>query len=238
MSGKLLKVFKTIGWILALGVSMNADAGLFGFGGTNWKEEALQNDGSKIIVERSQNYGGRHDPGDTPPIKEQSITFTLPNTSKSITWKDETTEDIGHANFDLLALHIKNNTPYIVTSPNLCISYNKWGNPTPPYIFFKYIGKTWQRIPLSEFPVEFKNINLVINTESHAKELVEYGVISAELVKQLNSSLRQAEYKTIIRNPVGNGCPKLERIEGGWQSPGGFKRLVPIPQPLRSNENK
>ncbi|TCV83697.1 hypothetical protein [Sulfurirhabdus autotrophica] len=227
----LLKAFSTIGLILTLGVSLSADAGLFGFGGDSWKEEVLLHDGQKIVVTRSQTYGGRHDPGDSPPVKDQSITFSLPGTSKSIIWNDATTEDIGHANFDILALHIKNNTPYIVASPNLCISYNKWGNPTPPYIFFKYIGKAWQQISLSEFPVEFSNINLVINTESHAKELVDYGVASVELVNQLNSSLRQAEYITIIREPISNGCPKLERIEGGWQTPGGPKLAYPIPSP-------
>ena len=48
----LLKAISTIGLILTLGMSMNADAGFLGFGGDSWKEEVLLHDGSKIIVER------------------------------------------------------------------------------------------------------------------------------------------------------------------------------------------
>jgi hypothetical protein len=200
---------------------MNASAGFLGFGGDSWKEEVLLHDGQKLIVERSQSYGGRHEIGQPAPIKEQSITFTLPNTSKSITWKDESTEDIGHANFDLLALHAISNAAYIVTSPNLCESYNKWGSPNPPYIFFKYDGKAWQQISLAEFPAELKNINLVIDDVPDRKELTNHGVLSAESVKRLNSGLTQEEYKTIKRNPVRVGCSKLVYYKGAWISPGG-----------------
>jgi len=231
----LLRVFKCVGLILVLGGSMPASAELLGFGGDSWKEEVLLHDGQKLIVERSQSYGGRHEIGQPAPIKEQSITFTLPNASKSITWKDESTEDIGHANFDLLALHVINNIPYIVTSPNLCISYNKWGRPTPPYIFFKYDGTAWQKISLAEFPVEFKDINLVIDDVPDRKELTDHGAISAESVKRLNSSLTQKEYKAIARTPIEIGCPVLVRIKGGWQSPGGAKAPFPI-APSEANQ--
>jgi len=124
--------------------------------GDSWREEVLLHDGSKIIVKRSQSYGGRHEIGQSPPIKEQDITFTAPGSGKSITWKSEYSEDIGRANFQLLALHILNGTPYVVAAPNLCLAYNKWGRPNPPYVFFKYDGETWQRIPLTEFPAQFK----------------------------------------------------------------------------------
>jgi hypothetical protein len=90
---------RAISLALILGVSMNA----CGFGGDSWKEEVLLHDGSKIIVNRSQSYGGRHEIGQSPPIKEQEITFTLPNTKKNITFKSEYGEDIGRANFQLLA---------------------------------------------------------------------------------------------------------------------------------------
>lgn len=216
-----LRVFKTIGLILTLGVSMNADAGLFGlFSGASWKEEVLLHDGQKIIVKRSQSYGGQREIGQTPPIKEQDITFTLPGTNKAITWKSEYGEDIGRSNFILLALHILNGTPYIVASPNLCLSYNKWGRPNPPYVFFKHDGKAWQRIPLSEFPAEFKEINLVVSTKTEEKNITAQSPVSAELVKKLNSSLEQPEYKTILREALPREhCP---------QYPSGPKAPIPI----------
>lgn len=199
-------------------------------GGASWKEEVLLHDGTKIIMERSQTYGGRHEIGQKPPIKEQLITFTLPGTNRSITWKSEYSEDIGRANLNLLALHIMNGTPYIVAKPNLCLAYNKWGRPNPPYVFFKYDGKNWQRIPLSEFPVEFKTINVVINTLEHAEGMSRYDVVSVADIMKFNSSLTRypnehEEYKAILREPlkpgsIGVSCPELVYYKGAWVDPG------------------
>ena len=211
--------------ILIMGTSMNA-FGFLGFGGTSWKEEVLLHDGSKIIVKRSQSYGGRGEIGQTPPIKEQDITFTLPGTNKSITWKSEYSEDVGRANFKLLALHILDGTPYIVAIPNLCLSYNKWGRPNPPYVFFKFDGNEWARIPLSEFPAEFRDINLVIDTKTQEKTITTQSPVPSELVKQINSRLTQPEYKTILREPVKPGtagssvnCIELVLYKGAWIMP-------------------
>lgn len=206
----LLRLFKAISLVLTLGVSMSAEAGFLGFGGDSWKEEVLLHDGSKIIVERSQSYGGRHEIGQPLPIKEHTITFTLPGSSKIITWTSEYGEDIGRTNFNPLALHILNGTPYIIVEPNLMLSYNKWGRPNPPYVFFKYKGKEWQRIAIEELPAEFQNINLVINTLSYGEKLDSQGFASAEIVAKLNSSLTQEEYKTIHRAPLDHWKPRPE----------------------------
>lgn len=218
----LLKAFSTIVLIFTLGMSMSANAGLFGFGSTSWKEEVLLHDGSKIIVERSFSRGGRHEITQGSPIKEQDVTFTLPGTKQSITWKSEYSEDIGRSNFNLLALHILNGTPYVVASPNLCISYNKWGRPNPPYVFFKYDGKAWQRIPLAEFPAEFKEINVVITVGDYdfTEATKKSAVISAATVKKLNSELTQPEYKTILREPFAKvNCIELVLYKGSWIMP-------------------
>lgn len=204
-----LKRIAKLGLILLTGVSMGANAGLFGIGGTSWKEEVLLHDGQKIIVQRSQSYGGRHEIGQTPPIKEQEITFTLLGTSKAITFKSEYGEDIGRANFKLLALHVLNGTPYIIVSPNLCLSYNKWGRPNPPYVIFKHDEREWKRITLQELPSEFKEINLVVNTKGEEKIITAQPIVTAELVKKLNGELEQPEYRTILRGalPSSQLCP-------------------------------
>ncbi len=222
MSNKhsLLKAFSTIGLILTLGVSMSAEAGLFGFGGTSWKEEVLLHDGSKIIVKRSQSYGGRHEIGQSGSIREQEITFTVPSTHKTLTFKCEYSEDIGGRNFQLLALHILNGTPHIVAEPVGCFAYNKWGRPNPPYVFFKHDGKEWQRIPLSEFPAVFKAINLVVSAANYdfEKTIAEQSVISAELVKKLNDI--PAVPKTIMHAPFqgaeGSCSEMIHDGKGGW----------------------
>lgn len=209
MSNGRLRVFKTIGFILALGVSMSADAGLFGFGGDSWKEEVLLHDGSKIIVKRSQNYGGRHEIGQSPPIKEHTISFALPNSNKTITWISEYGEDIGRTNFNLLAVHVLNGTPYIVASPNLCLSYNKWGRPNPPYVFFRYDGKEWQRVPLEQFPSEFKMINVALSIRGRqVEELDRMGFVPAEKIKELNAHSSLPEYRSILREAGKERCPQ------------------------------
>ncbi len=206
----LLRAFKTIGLILTLGVSMSAEAGLLGFGGDSWKEEVLLHDGQKIIIQRSQSYGGRREPGQSAPIKEHTITFMLPGSDKTITWTSEYGEDLGRTNFNLLAVHVLNGTPYIAASPNLCLSYNKWGRPNPPYVFFKYDGNTWQRIPLEEFPAEFKTANVAFSIRGlQGENLVSMGLVSAEHLKKLNSDINQPEYKTILREALPKErCPQ------------------------------
>lgn len=196
--------------------------------GTSWKEEVQLHDGSRIIVERSFSRGGLHEPGQGSPIKEQDITFTMPGSGKTVTWKSEFSEDVGRANFNLLALDILNGTPYIVTEPNLCLSYNKWGRPNPPYVVFKYDGQTWQRIPLAELPAEFKqpNVTITVDDADLFREIDKHAVVSAASIKVLNGRLTQPEYKTILREAIKgkNGisitdCEELIRYKGYWIMP-------------------
>lgn len=228
---------KASNWLLAillmiLGAGMSACA----MGKTSWKEEVLLHDSSKIVVERSQSYGGRHEIGQSQPIKEQEITFTVPRSNKTLTFKSEYSEDIGRANLNLLALHVLNGTPYIVAEPNLCLAYNKWGRPNPPYVIFKHEGKEWQRVPLSELPTEFKAVNLIVNNgreEDIERAASKLGYVSAEGVQQINSSLHQPEYRTILREPVKGGlgitnCEEMVRVKDGWVSPSGAKAPIPI----------
>lgn len=205
---------------LSIGITVTEAFGFLGFGDSvKWREEVLLHDGRKIIVERSQSYGGRHEIGQSGPIKEQDITFVVPGTNKKITWISEYSKDVGRANFELLALHILQNVPYIVTTPRLCLSYNKWGRPNPPYVIFKYHNSEWQRIPFQELPAEFTTLNLTIETKSFEKELVSEELVSAEKVKTLNGRLRQPEYKGILREPLDVkhiACKEMIRKDGGW----------------------
>src|SRR5450756_1003531 len=109
----MMKRLTKLGLLLMLGVSMSACAGFLGFGGTSWKEEVLLHDGSKIIVERSVARGGRHEVGQQSPIKEESMSFTLPSTNEHITWKSEFSADIGLADFQPLLLDIFQGTAYV-----------------------------------------------------------------------------------------------------------------------------
>ena len=192
-------------------VEMSACAVVGGLplGEDSWKEEVLLHDGSKLVITRSQTYGGSHEIGQPPPIKEHTVAFTLPHTNKTITWSSEYGKEVGRTNFHLLAVHVLNGTPYIVAEPNLCLSYNKWGRPNPPYVFFKYDGTAWQRIPLEEFPVEFKSINVVIGlSRQFVDAMVKQGVVPVEQI--------QLAINALLPTYEGRGFA-LKAVNGGWR---------------------
>ena len=206
-----------------LGGSMSACAtGLAG--GTSWKEEVRLHDGQKIIVERSVERGGRHEIGQLPAYREQSITFKLPATGQRVTWEDTYSEDIGTANFLPMLLDIDGNTPYLVASPMGCLSYNKWGRPNPPYVIFKYQGKEWQRIPLQQLPTEIKTPNMIFSMPDIEVEKLGKNFVSAEMIQAITARYRQPEYKTIVREPLPKGqinrmCMEMLPYKGSWVMP-------------------
>ncbi len=213
---------------IALASSLTACAGSLGFSGDSWKEEVLLHDGSKIIVKRSQSYGGLHELGQPSPIKEHTLSFSIPGSNKTITWTSEYGEDLGRTNFNVLALHILNGTPYLVVEPNLCLSYNKWGRPNPPYVVFKYDGKEWQRIPLTDLPSEFKTVNLDFRMTWNIRDrdvvFDKGGMLSAETIKRHNEETRQPEYRTILREPrakerINEMCEERVLYKGYWILP-------------------
>ncbi len=232
-------------WLLAislmiLGGGMSACAD-----GTSWKEEVLLHDGKKLIVERSVVRKGRHEPFQQPTIGEQSLSFDLPATHQRVRWKDEYSEDLGHANFLPMMLEIDKGVAYLVASPLGCLSYNKWGRPNPPYVVFKFQEGGWKRIALQELPTKFKTPNLIISSPDDAAKKAGVNPISAEMVSRINNApvaagAEQLQYKTILREPMKLGtldCPVMVRIKGGWESPGGSKAPIPI-KPAVSNEAK
>jgi hypothetical protein len=210
-----------LGSILTLALSLCACVALPSMGGDSWKEEVLLHDGQKIVVQRSQSYGGRSEPGQSGPIKEHTIRFTLPGASQTVTWTSDYGEDLGRTNFNLLAVHVLDGTPYVVVKPNLCLSYNKWGRPNPPYVFFKLEGSAWQRIPLEQLPAEFKTINVVRNTLGRdAQTLTGLGMVPVEKVKEMNASSNPAD-RSILREALpneGRSCPAMVSYgkTGGW----------------------
>lgn len=198
-------------------------AGVFGY---YWREVAELHDGRQVVVTRHQTYGGRHEIGQGPPISLQRLTFTVPETGERVTWESSTTPDIGRINLLALAVHILDGTPYVISEPHLCLAYNKWGRPDPPYVLFKYENREWKRIPIEELPAEFKTLNLVINTKSHHKEITNFirnWTVQPELIRKLNSSLKQLEYQVIQRGPQGRGCDKMfGNGKGHWLGEGFF----------------
>jgi len=217
----LLRLLTTICLVMTLGVSMS----VYGFGGDSWKEEVLLHDGSKIIVERTVERGGRHEIGQRPPYKEQRLSFGLPGTDRIITWEDHYSQDLGQANFLPMALDISSGTPYLVAYPMGCLSYNKWGRPNPPYVVFQYQSKEWKRIRLEELPAEIKAPNVIFSMPDIKVEEFGKRFITAEMIKGLIDSYQQPEFKTILREPVkpkslgSTNCEDRVLYKGHWILP-------------------
>jgi len=219
-----IHVFCTRLLLLALvATSLSACVGLGGrfpkFLPDSWQEEVLLHDGQRLIVERSQTYGGGQSISGFVTPRTQTIRFKLPNDARTISWTSEYSEDLGRTDFNPLALHIKQGTPYFIVEPNLCLSYNKWGRPNPPYVIFKWEANAWNRVSMAELPAEFTTINLVVvgwNEEVKENSRAK-GYIPVETVMKMNDKLGQSQFRSILRRamPVAP-CPKYS---SGFSAP-------------------
>jgi hypothetical protein len=205
---------------ITLGISMNA-FGFLGFGGTSWKEEVLLHDGSKIIAERHAKREGRHEIGQQPPIKEETLTFVVPSTNRRVTWKREMAPDVGYADLKPIALDILQGTSYLVTTPVGCLAYNKWKRPNPPYVVYKNDGTAWQQIELRDLPKEIEVPNLIISSADIEAEKNGKNPVPAADIAQLNVPLTQPQYSSIRREALPEAriiemCGDMVLYRGHW----------------------
>jgi len=192
-----------------------------------WKEEVLLHDGQTIIVDRSQKLGGyptldSHDRS----VLEEKWKFPVPGTYKFVTWKINQERPPKGYSLSLLVVGFVQGAPYIATSPAGCISYNYWGRPNPPYVFFRHDGKTWQRIKLEEFPAELTESNVIVGRPDYQNRT---GTIPIARIRQDNRYL-EAHLKKIARERLSAreasevGCP-FEIYDGTyWRGAGSLLR--------------
>lgn len=221
----LLKVFGTVGLILTLGLSMNAQAGLFGIGSPtmNWKEEVLLHDGQIIVAERFYNLGGYPTLESTErAVLDETVTFPLPGKGQKVTWKTDFRDSEPEPNsLNLILFDVVKGVPYIATYPAGCIAYNKWKRPNPPQVLFKYENDQWKRIALAEFPVELSKANVIVGRPATKLLRPFYSVAR---VKEENRHVNTPEYGNVLREAVKRGAvgSSVNCIEmvpygnGGW----------------------
>ena len=122
--------------ILGGGMSMNSMGGIGEFAKemaaramkprhADWKEEVLLHDGRKLIVERSQRYGGYP----TLESREREVldeewTFRTPDGAQKIVWKSDFRRPPEGDSLMLLQLNFLDGVPYVATSPAGLLSYN------------------------------------------------------------------------------------------------------------------
>ena len=103
---------------LMLGVSLSACASLIG-NTMSWKEEIKLHDGQIVVVERLFHLGGYPTlDSHNRSLLDETITFTLPESNKKITWKTEYRNEVPEPNsLGPLLLDVLDGVPYIATSP-------------------------------------------------------------------------------------------------------------------------
>ncbi len=206
MRNGLLGACKTIGLVLALGVSMSACSDTM-----SWKEEVKLHDGQVIIAERFYNLGGK------PTLESReraaldlTATFSLPRSNKKIIWKNDFRNSVPEPNsLNLIRFDIVKGIPYIATYPAGCIAYNKWGRPNPPQVLLRYENEQWKRITLAEFPAELigAQANVVVGRPKTSQLKSSYTVAGVDAE---NREIDTPEYKTILREalPESALCPQ------------------------------
>lgn len=202
----LAKAATTLGLIGAL--SACAGAAAFAAGQKRWSEAVLLHDGRQIVVERVQNLGGRPTlDARERQMLDETITFTIPDTRRTITWAMSFRDDIPEANgINVVALGIVDDVAYIAGYPAGCIAYNKWQRPNPPQILFKYQGDRWQRVTVVEFPPQVSRANLIVGGPPAEGIQAFYTV---EQVNEENRDIDTPEYKSVVREPVARErCPQ------------------------------
>lgn len=222
---RITKISK-FGLLLVIGFSMVACAGAPALNSattSDWKEEVVLHDGKILVVDRFFHLGEypTADSHNRTPL-DQTLTFTLPGTTKRISWRTEYKNAVPEPNsLGPLLLDVVGGVPYLATSPAGCISYNKWGRPNPPYVLFKYVNDEWQRIPLEEFPPELVHANLMSRPDSRGLKSY-YSV--AEIKEQMSGRNIAAYAKTILRETlpqtqINEMCMKLVPYKGSWVMP-------------------
>lgn len=198
----------------------------------SWKEEVLLHDGRKLIVERSQTYGGYPtiESREREVLNEEWI-FHVPGSDRKVAWKSNFRRPPEGDSLMLLQIDFLDGVPYVATTPAGCFSYNHWKRPNPPYVFFKHDGKAWKQILLAEFPATFKLSNVVVGGRSDP-EKQSGTTLSVATIKEENRLL-EPYLRQIVREPlkpgsIGVSCPDYSSPR--YMSPKAPNPIKPIPK--------
>lgn len=228
MQSPMLNLMKFFIPALLLLICSIANAGLFDFGDTSWKEEVQLHDGTKIVVDRSVRRGGPHEVGQRGSYTEETLAFTHPATGKRISWEDKATPDLGTSSFLPMALDIYQGEVYLVANPMGCLAYNKWGRPNPPYVVFKFSGDKWTRVKLDALPTDTKAPNLLFSSPDTEVERLGRRFVDAETIKRIIKEYSQPRNRIISRDeveePEGRCGEMVSDGNGGWIGIGWFKK--------------
>lgn len=216
----ILQRIVKLGLLLMMGVSISACS-------DSWKEEVLLHDGSKVIVKRTVEHGGRHELFQASPISEQHLEWKMPSTDETMVWEGHFSKDVGSATLLPMLMDVHQGIAYVVANPMGCLAYNKWGRPNPPYVIFKHEGREWKRIPLQALPAEIKTPNLLFAVPDETAKQIGKNPVPAEAIQEIVKDTFQPEYKSILREPIQSAGARCGEMiydgKGSWIGIGWFR---------------
>jgi len=185
-------------------------------GSRSWREEVRQPDNRIVVIGRQDMLGNMLDqePGNWefgPPVVGFRLRIPVEGAFGTVTW--ESGPDLIP-----LALGVKGAELYLAAAPNTCAAYDRLGRPVPPYVFFKYGGKEWQRIPVEQFPEDIKTTNLLQGTRNfNARQEIDTGYVKADAVERVNRHL-SPDLRTIYRSGVRGMEQCIKELKAGWHT--------------------
>ena len=148
-----------------------------------WQEEVLLSSGQKITVNRTVELISAEVGKRRPTTYE--IDAKNPSTGKKVNWE-------GSFGLGPIMLDFKDSQAFIVAIPMMCdAKIKKFSTEGFPYIFMRSMdGNNWETISPSQFPAEYKNINLSAGYDSYR---IKKGVFqSTEDVSKHNNDTEQS----------------------------------------------
>jgi hypothetical protein len=181
-----------------------------------WREEVALHDGGSIVV----TWQVRLVPGELgqrPQGGRQRLTFTHRTTGQAVASEDQ--GKVG-SSLNPMILDVDAGRLFLVGLAASGADYDGFGCPMPPYIVFRYDAGAWIRVPLSELRPRFENANLLgFDAEDLIRQSKRF--LTATQIAAWYADLQRradvAHYAFIdrrIRNPLGLGCIRPERVYG------------------------
>jgi hypothetical protein len=180
-----------------------------------WREEvALPDGGSVSVTWRVWFVAG--EPGHMM-VGRQQLTFAHPTTGRPVVWEDPGT--IG-SRLHTILLAVDAGRLFLVGLAATGPDYDGFDCPTPPYIVLRYDAAAWVRVPFGDLPTRFAQANLLTYPGDDVLRGAKYALTATQVaahfarVGQFADTAHFARIDRRIRNPVGMGCIRPDRVYG------------------------
>lgn len=121
----------------------------------SWDEEVQLSDGRVITITQKRRYGSVYDGNSygSHMVREAWIWLRLPEVGdQEIEWRE---------NLIPMRLDVVDGKPFIVAYPATGEESRLYGNPSPPYLGFRYENRNWKQLAVPAIPLNQYDANLV-----------------------------------------------------------------------------